>query len=50
VPLDEGLQGTTSNVVERVNRRYRQRQKMVYRMETRWVIEGRLALALLRER
>ena len=48
--LDEGLLGATSNGEERVNQRYRQKQKTVYRMGTRWAIEGRLALDLLRER
>ncbi|MBV8269726.1 MAG: hypothetical protein JO252_25665 [Planctomycetaceae bacterium] len=42
--------GATSNAVERVNRLYRQMQKTVYQMGTRWAIEGRLALDLLRER
>jgi hypothetical protein len=48
--LDEGLLGTTSNAVERGNRRYRKMQKTVYRVRTGRAIEGRLALDLLRER
>src|SRR4051812_13537022 len=48
--LDEKLLGATSNAVERGNRRYRKMQKTVYRVRTRWTIEGRLALDLLRER
>jgi hypothetical protein len=48
--LDERLLGTTSNAVERGNRRYRKMQKTVYRVRTRRAIEGRLALDLQRER
>ena len=48
--LDEKLLGSTSNAVERGNRRYRKMQKTVYRVRTRRAIEGRLALDLLRER
>jgi Transposase len=48
--LDERLIGTTSNAVERGNRRYRKMQKTVYRVRTRRAIEGRLALDLQRER
>ena len=48
--LDERLLGTTSNAVERGNRRYRKMQKTVYRVRTQKAIEGRLALDLLRER
>ena len=47
--LDEKLLGTTSNAVERGNRRYRKMQKTVYRVRTERAIEGRLALDLLRE-
>jgi Transposase len=47
--LDERLLGTTSNAVERGNRRYRKMQKTVYRVRTQTTIEGRLALDLLRE-
>jgi transposase-like protein len=48
--LDEKLLGTTSNAVERANRRYRKMQKSVYRVRTRRAIESRLALDLQRER
>jgi hypothetical protein len=48
--LDEKLLGSTSNAVERGNRRYRKMQKSVYRVRTRCGIEGRLALDLQRER
>jgi hypothetical protein len=48
--LDEELLGTTSNAVERGNRRYRKMQKSVYRVRTRRAIEVRLALDLQRER
>ena len=48
--LDERLLGTTSNAVERGNRRYRKMQKTVYRVRTQRTIEGRLALDLLREK
>jgi hypothetical protein len=44
------LLGSTSNVVERGNRRYRKIQKTVYRLRTRRGIEGRLALDLQRGR
>src|SRR3954469_22025442 len=47
--LDEKLLGSTSNAVERGNRRYRKMQKTVYRVRTRRSIEERLALDLLRE-
>jgi hypothetical protein len=48
--LDERLLGSTSNAVERGNRRYRKMQKTVYRVRTLRGIEGRLALDLQRER
>jgi hypothetical protein len=48
--LDEKLLGSTSNAVERGNRRYRKMQKTVYRVRTRRAIEVRLALDMLRER
>ena len=48
--LEEELLGSTSNAVERGNRRYRKMQKTVYRVRTRQAIEARLALDLLRER
>jgi hypothetical protein len=47
--LDERLLATTSNAVERGNRRYRKMQKTVYRVRTEQAIKGRLALDLLRE-
>jgi len=47
--LDERLLGSTSNAVERSNRRYRKMRKTVYRVRTQKAIEGRLALDLLRE-
>jgi transposase len=47
--LDERFLGSTSNAVERSNRRYRKMQKTVYRVRTQKAIEGRLALDLLRE-
>jgi hypothetical protein len=47
--LDEKLLGSTSNAVERGNRRYRKMQKTVYRVRTHRAIEGRMALDLLRE-
>jgi hypothetical protein len=49
VLLDEKQLGATSNAVERGNRRYRKRQKTVYRVRTHRTIEGRVALDLLRE-
>jgi hypothetical protein len=48
--LDEKLLGSTSNAVERGNRRYRKMQKTVYRVRTLRAIEARLALDLMRER
>ena len=48
--LDERLLGATSNAVERGNRRYRKRQKSVYRVRTKRAIEGRVGLDLQRER
>jgi hypothetical protein len=48
--LDEKLLGSTSNAVERGNRRYRKMQKTIYRVRTRQAIEARLALDLVRER
>ncbi|MGZ3357443.1 MAG: hypothetical protein ACXVBO_21700 [Isosphaeraceae bacterium] len=50
VYLDERLLGTTSNAVERGNRRYRKMQKTVYRVRTRRAIENRVALDFQRER
>ena len=48
--LDERLLGTTSNAVERGNRRYRKMQKTVYRVRTQRAIEDRVALDFQRER
>jgi hypothetical protein len=47
--LDDRLLGSTSNAVERGNRRYRKMQKTVYRVRTQAHIEGRMALDMLRE-
>lgn len=47
--LDDRLLGSTSNAVERGNRRYRKMQKTVYRVRTKAHILGRIALDLLRE-
>jgi Transposase len=48
--LDEQLLRTTSNAVERGNRRYRKMQKSVYRVRTQRSIESRVALDFQRER
>ena len=47
--LDEKLLPATSNAVERGNRRYRKRQKSVYRVRTQAQISARLALDMWRE-
>ncbi len=47
--LDDRLLGSTSNAVERGNRRYRKMQKSVYRVRTYAHIVARLALDLFRE-
>jgi len=47
--LDDRLLGSTSNAVERGNRRYRKMQKTVYRVRTQAHITGRIALDMLRE-
>ena len=47
--LDDKLLPATSNAVERGNRRYRQRQKQVYRVRTQVQISARLALDMWRE-
>src|SRR5262249_43811029 len=47
--LDEKLLPSTSNAVERGSRRYRKRQKSVYRVRTQEQISARLALDLWRE-
>src|SRR5438309_9680722 len=46
--LDDKLLPSTSNAVERGNRRYRQRQKSVYRVRTQAQIRARLALDMWR--
>ncbi len=47
--LDDKLLPSTSNAVERGNRRYRKRQKQVYRVRTQVQISARLALDMWRE-
>ena len=47
--LDDTLLPSTSNAVERGNRRYRKRQKHVYRVRTQVQIRARLALDMWRE-
>jgi hypothetical protein len=47
--LDDKLLPATSNAVERGNRRYRKRQKQVYRVRTHAQISARLALDMWRE-
>jgi hypothetical protein len=47
--LDDKLLPSTSNAVERGNRRHRKMQKTVYRVRTRRSLERRMALDLLRE-
>ena len=47
--LDDKLLPSTSNAVERGNRRYRKMQKSVYRVRTRLSLHRRMALDLLRE-
>jgi hypothetical protein len=47
--LDDTLLPSTSNAVERGNRRHRKMQKTVYRVRTRRSLQQRLALDLLRE-
>ena len=47
--LDDKLLPSTSNAVERSNRRYRKRQKSVYRVRTQAQIRARLALDMWRE-
>jgi hypothetical protein len=47
--LDDKLLPSTSHAVERGNRRYRQRQKQVYRVRTQDQISARLALDMWRE-
>ena len=47
--LDDRLLGSTSNAVERGNRRHRKMQKTVYRVRTRATISGRIALDMFRD-
>jgi hypothetical protein len=47
--LDDTLLPSTSHAVERGNRRYRKRQKSVYRVRTQAQIRARLALDMWRE-
>ena len=47
--LDDKLLPSTSNAVERGNRRYRKMQKSVYRVRTQEQIRTRLALDMWRE-
>ena len=47
--LDDKLLPSTSNAVERGNRRHRKMQKTVYRVRTQRSLEQRMALDLLRE-
>jgi len=47
--LDDKLLPSTSNAVERGNRRFRKMQKTVYRVRTLHNIRGRIAMDLLRE-
>jgi hypothetical protein len=47
--LDEKLLGSTSNAVERSNRRYRKAQKSIYKVWTKHHREQRIALDMGRE-
>jgi hypothetical protein len=47
--LDDKLLPSTSNAVERGNRRHRKMQKTVYRVRTQEHIRNRIALDMLRE-
>jgi hypothetical protein len=47
--LDDKLFPSTSNAVERGNRRHRKMQKTVYRVRTRELIHNRIALDMLRD-
>jgi hypothetical protein len=47
--LDDSLLGSTSNAVERGNRRHRKMQKTVYRVRTQGTISGRIALDMFRD-
>jgi Transposase len=48
--LDDKLLPSTSNAVERGNRRHRKMQKSIYRVRTRLSLQHRMALDLLREK
>jgi hypothetical protein len=48
--LDDKLLPSTSNAVERGNRRHRKMQKSIYRVRTRLTLHRRMALDLLRDR
>lgn len=47
--LDDKLLPSTSNAVERGNRRYRKMQKSIYRVRTQAQLRARLALDMWRE-
>ena len=47
--LDDKLLPSTSNAVERGNRRHRKMQKTVYRVRTKEHINNRIALDMLRD-
>lgn len=47
--LDDSRLGSTSNAVERGNRRHRKMQKTVYRVRTQATIRGRIALDMFRD-
>jgi hypothetical protein len=47
--LDDKLLGTTSNAVERANRRFRKAQNSIYSVRTKEHLEQRLALDMYRE-
>jgi len=48
--LDDSLLPSTSNAVERGNRRHRKMQKSVYRVRTQAHVRGRIALDMQRDR
>ena len=47
--LDDKLLSSTSNAVERGNRRHRKMQKTIYRVRTQSSLNGRMALDLKRD-
>jgi ribosomal protein S27AE len=47
--LDDRLLPSTSNAVERTNRRHRKMQKSIYRVRTKAHVSGRIAQDMLRE-